>query len=598
MNRHPVKWLSPAPVWAELTRTDVAAFVKPDILRFSSDSFMNDFLKQLETDPSHVSDFRAKPETWRGPAQRLKLYQPAHQRHYLVTASLICQIPGLPDRAVDTTQEEGVSFIMRRLLASGTGEREEYALLNTADGYVWTKVVAGQRTSPDVLVPGEELLPMFTVNYTDKGNSRRLFAGSIPVGKQEIYENSILDAASIIGLNGAATTAKTARTVLFQTDVIAPWENLTESAVTLGSLSGDQQFVDAADFVDSDDIPSPGSADRLQKISGQLKASSEQIQTGSWYILLDFAKYLIQYLPKVWQAVQVSSASDLNPNETSLYDTLGQVTNRVSGSAVHLRSALHQVIGHEEALEAVVEPYDSAESNGSWPNFIFPLATPTVGDGNALKHGVPSFLPESLLALIEEALPEETTEPVPEIPLAAKLSKQGRLEEGDSVYVIRCVYQRPKCHPVHLDVVSEPTEQFQLAGFFDPDAPARPITITLPADPTPAGLRKYAKNTAFMMSDALCGQLGAIKKVTFGDLVLSVLPWPFHKSLSTKIGKIKSCKDKDEFSIGRVCSLSIPIVTISAMFLLMMIVLILDFVFRWVPFLISCFPLPKFKSKP
>jgi len=599
MNRHPIKWLSPAPVWAELAKTNVTAFIRPDILRFSSDAFMDDFLKQLETDPSHVSDFRAKPETWRGRGERLKLYQPAHQRHYLVTASLICQIPGLPDRAVDTGQQESVSFVIRRLLANGTGKREEFALLNTPNGYVWTKVAAGRRTSEKVLVPGEELLRMFAVNYTDKRNRRRLFAGTIPVGKHEVYANSVLDASSNIGRNGEAITAKTARKILFQTDVIAPWQSLMESALTLGSLSGDEQFSGPFDL--------PDAATRVTIKRSQRKAGDEQIQTGSWYILLDFAKYLKQYLPTVWQAVEDSSSSRLNSsNEKTLYDTLGQVTNRVSGSAANLRLALLKVIDHENKLEAVTEPYDSSPRSSDWPDFDFPLATPNppaspfppesptfFENGNALMHGGSIFLTESLLALIVKALPEETTEPVPEIPLAAMLSNQGKLEAGDSLYVIRCVYQRPKCHPVHLDVVSERTAPFQIAGFFDPDAPARPIRITLPADPTPAGLRKYAKNTAFMMSDALCGQLGALKKITFGDLVLSVLPWPFHKSLSAKIGKIKSCTDG-----GRVCSLSIPIVTICAMFLLIMIVLILNFIFFWIPWLIFCFPFPKFKSKP
>ena len=70
-----------------------------------------------------------------------------------------------------------------------------------------------------------------------------------------------------------------------------------------------------------------------------------------------------------------------------------------------------------------------------------------------------------------------------------------------------------------------------MAGFFDPDAPARPIRIALPLDTSPAGLRKFDRNTAFMISDMLCGQIDRMKGMTLGDLVLSVLPWPFHKDL-------------------------------------------------------------------
>jgi hypothetical protein len=45
------------------------------------------------------------------------------------------------------------------------------------------------------------------------------------------------------------------------------------------------------------------------------------------------------------------------------------------------------------------------------------------------------------------------------------------------------------------------------------------------------------------------------------------------------------------------CTLSIPIITICALILLMVIVLLFDFIFKWIPLFIMCFPLPKFKSK-
>jgi hypothetical protein len=46
-----------------------------------------------------------------------------------------------------------------------------------------------------------------------------------------------------------------------------------------------------------------------------------------------------------------------------------------------------------------------------------------------------------------------------------------------------------------------------------------------------------------------------------------------------------------------ICSLSIPIITICALILLMMIVLVLDVIFKWIPWFIVCFPLPGFKAK-
>jgi hypothetical protein len=116
-----------------------------------------------------------------------------------------------------------------------------------------------------------------------------------------------------------------------------------------------------------------------------------------------------------------------------------------------------------------------------------------------------------------------------------------------------------------------------MAGFFDPDAPARPIRIALPLDTSPAGLRKFDKNTAFMISDMLCGQIDRVKGLTLGDLVLSVLPWPFHQDLP--VSDPGACTDDAGLEIGMVCSLSIPIITICALLMLMIIVTLLDIFF-------------------
>jgi phage baseplate assembly protein W len=114
-----------------------------------------------------------------------------------------------------------------------------------------------------------------------------------------------------------------------------------------------------------------------------------------------------------------------------------------------------------------------------------------------------------------------------------------------------------------------------MAGFFDPDAPARPIRVALPIDTSPAGLRKFDKKAAFMISDILCGQIDRVKGLTLGDLVRSVLPWPLHKDLSVPDGG--PCKQPGTgIPAGMICSLSLPIITICALLLLMIIVSLLD----------------------
>jgi hypothetical protein len=164
-----------------------------------------------------------------------------------------------------------------------------------------------------------------------------------------------------------------------------------------------------------------------------------------------------------------------------------------------------------------------------------------------------------------------------------------------AVFVIRCLFEQPECTPLHPPVLSAPSRPFELASFFDPEAPARPIRISLPVDTSPAGLRRAPKNTAFMVSDMLCGQINRAKGMGLIDLVLSVLPFPLHKDLDT--GGPTPCKTDTGASLGMICSLSLPIITICALILLIIMVSLFDLIFRWLPYFIFCFPLPKFSAK-
>ena len=47
---------------------------------------------------------------------------------------------------------------------------------------------------------------------------------------------------------------------------------------------------------------------------------------------------------------------------------------------------------------------------------------------------------------------------------------------------------------------------------------------------------------------------------------------------------------EQQFDLGVLCSFSIPIITIVALFLLMIFVVLLNIVFWWLPFFRICFP--------
>jgi hypothetical protein len=137
---HELAWLAPqslwSPPWSVRGATGNGAFNQPAILRFRNDEFMDELVSLLAHEPHRLGEWLALPETWRSPqpapaavrelrqagppnllSQRvrslapvasttalealddalpLKLYQPAHQRFYLVGATLVCRQAGLP----------------------------------------------------------------------------------------------------------------------------------------------------------------------------------------------------------------------------------------------------------------------------------------------------------------------------------------------------------------------------------------------------------------------------------------------------------------------------------------------------------------------
>lgn len=704
MTMHPIQWQSPEPLWARFGATADTAVTAPDqfrpaILRFATDDFMEHMMDTLTHDPAQIGSFLARPETWRTPpvadepdragrvamprivqalarslklkraktplqaveatasveekkqarSLPLKLYQPAHLRYYLVSASLVCRMAGLPERTVVRGGSEQTGFVLRRLLpveANSKNEADltEFAFVKDAQGIRWQRVSAGEDKAG--LVAGEELLPLFPLNYRDAiEHTRTLWTGLVPVGRREEYMGATVDR-SVVALSMAQAQRQslqpsaasgmassiTARMTQFKLEVAEPWKNLVRAA-----------YKAEATLQESKDSGS-SNADLRTRIH----TFNLQWQMQSWLILLDFADYLAAYLPDVWAAIETGAGIDtLRVQSRALYNWLGN--SRMSRDLIQVIPGKVPSGSLREALKAVRTPSVRAGLEGTeklygagnltdpeWPGFHFLLAgigwftqagnafvmqvdgafkalsslaqptssevenevpkNPVVGMDDDMARGMAEAEElDRLTALVARALERKPETDVPAPPFALQLSKALESTQGDAGwFVIRYVHINRDCGPLHPPTLSEPTQRFQLASFFDYDAPARPIRIALPMDTTPAGLRRYKKNTAFVISDVLCGQIQRAKGLGLGDLVRSVLPWPFHKELN--VGDGGPCNN-GSVSIGMICSLSIPIITICALILLMIIVSLLDFIFRWIPSFIMCFPVPGLKGK-
>lgn len=691
---HTLTWQAPRPLWRGTTPFAAA----PQILRFASDDFMEQILSILAEEPARISDRIATPETWRDPprpsdgqdpivrvplpapfteAKRsrmlrapvavpppvlaeskvLKLYQPAHQRYYLVAGTLACAIPGLPERAV-AGGHETVHFVLRRLMdvtEGGTTIAAEFAYVKEGDDARWQRVAASTAVDDAaVLAAGEELLPLFPLQARDEsGIARTLWAGLVPVARREEYLAKQVSKTVVplaegqrASLRPVPPTAKPnsryARTTQIRMEVVEPWKAMlrgaAKAAIEVAKSGKDGLAAEPAD-----------------KRAKRVFDYNIQFQMQSWLLLLDLRKWIAANLPDVEKAIVSGTAPPLGTPSRNVWDVLDQSVATTLASAMDdpvtgtelktmstsLRTALRDILQFETALETATVQYTAATAlnvteRAKWPGFHFPLAGITSGfevdgpfariidpppaapatgpaldppdaTGDALSTIVsPSDKPTGSLvdaeqldrfaALLSRALIADQEPNAPPLPHAVKLRDVMLKTAGDQGrFVLRMVHVNADCGPLHPPTLSARSVDFRLASFFDPDAPVRPITITLPSDTSPAGLRKHGRGAAFVMSDMLCGQVQRAKGLGFTDLVLQVLPWPFHKDID--VGDGGGCKGGTNLEIGMICSLSIPIITLCALILLMIMVTLFDFIFRWLPWFIACFPIPKLKGK-
>ncbi len=656
------RWTGPLPLWARpgpaglrIEEGEERA-VRPAILRFDHDDFMTDYLATVATDPRRLAALVARPETWREPmerpeppaaprstgigrliertrrktaelrarrqrrkevaiprrsvpapmsrpapmAGRLKLYQAGHGRHYLVCASLVEQAPGLPDLRPGRRDGEQVACVVRRLLPpvdapdAAIGRWREYAFVGEGEGARWVELGRHDSEAPLRLAGGEAEQPLFPTSYGgDCAAGRRLLAAVIPVNRREQWLGAPVEGRSEVDGQGGSVARERLRA-----EVIAPWLALLEQARLEGRGDTLSSVESAGDS---------GRADRHAE-------ARDILQSGSWYVLLDLARFLERELPRVWRALEGEAVS-LSPRELRLVTLLQQVRPDLGDVAARLFQAGYgeQALSPSLAdslmwtphagpeLERVETPFsriprssgsshDEKDGTEGWPDFLFPLADPEVEA--PLSHPLAGEGYEGQIELVEE-IGQRIEALLPPDPAGAGRPPAAVVGEA-GLFVVRCLFRRPACGARGREVVSAATEPFEVAAFFDPDAPARPVRIPMPVDVSPAGLRKYRKNVGFVLSDMLCGKVRRTRGMSFADLVLSVLPWPLRRKLPE--GDETPCRD-DGRAMGMLLSFSLPIVTLCAMILMMVMVALLDRLFRWFPFLMTWIPIPGLKAR-
>jgi hypothetical protein len=267
-------------------------------------------------------------------------------------------------------------------------------------------------------------------------------------------------------------------------------------------------------------------------------------QAISVYLVLDLWEFFETYLPDVATALRDDPTTVFTgPQAAAEQQLMAFLASKPLSSGSTLAAALGAVAKQRDGLEAAGADPTQLGFSGYDLSQI---------DLNALED------------VVRQALPPDPNQAVKLPQVSASTAE---------TYAVRCVYERPQCSPP-MQVVSQLSATFQLATFFDGDAPARPVRIVLPTDVSLAGMRKFQKGVTFVISGALNQKIGMITGQEKQLITGSPSPTP-------------------GLDVGWICSFSIQIIFIVAFFLLLMFVIILNLVFWWIAFFKICFPIPK-----
>jgi hypothetical protein len=179
---------------------------------------------------------------------------------------------------------------------------------------------------------------------------------------------------------------------------------------------------------------------------------------------------------------------------------------------------------------------------------------------------------QEIRVLLDQRLSDQALNKVKEIPLPKFAQNL-----GDVYQVVAFVRAKNQQGQEQIQWANADTRsiQFRVAAPFDPDA-SRPALIQMPSL---ADLRRGLAKGAAMITPA----------DTF-DLMNKL---KLNKGASEDTVKDTAGPD---FGIQWICSFSLPVITLVAMILLMIMISLLNIVFFWLPWVRICLPFPKIKG--
>ena len=315
------------------------------------------------------------------------------------------------------------------------------------------------------------------------------------------------------------------------------------SRPTTGSRSLDAKVLDPLRTMTN---PSSGSSD------GATRAARQAAQRRGLAVRAARPRDLLaRHAPALWTAVQAAAAAGRRRPARSAYDLLRD-THRRLGSGPAWREALARRVGRARA-DLGRDRARAQRTTSTWatadrrPDELRTRIVSRAAGAHcrAGRHGEP----------------------------AAVRGRRSSTRGPATRYVVRCVYRRPHCGPLHPDARQRAVRAVRDRLLLRPRRAG-------PPDPHRAADRHLDRRPAQGAQERQLHDLARAARSRW--------------SASTDLKKVLDGQlaTAEPLDLGLICSFSIPIITICALIVLMIFVVLLNIVFWWLPFFRICFPIP------
>ena len=526
--------------------------------RYLVPEFVPRFLQQLSEnvlDDSNQLQWQSE-DRFSHHDKTLVLRQPIHKTFYLVSCEVICNRLGSP--ALDNGKITSAGFVVRRMRNG-----KEYSWMMENDEAVgWEESATGQR-DPDVhrricrngiLHPrenvatytGEKTHPLHVeTNYDDNGKRHTVLYGYVALGGNYISRKKNANAAfDTDSLNEFKKTAKQhlpwpygERQPLSKT-----WKTYFCHPVNRGS-------------------PSKEFFELIRLLVNRYHLGEEQVSENDALQELAQSIYFYDVNSLMGHAIENNYSDETkedyaNYRKYSLWAWLNSNFANDENAIVSWMAEQEKKIedaGNIDTVHFDQLPTKTGTASTNYSIFITP------SDAREFRSLLDQRVLDNVASLANEM-------PVPKF----------QQDKKDVYQIVPFVRAEDDCGKERIYWADEKSrsELFRVAGHFDPNA-SRPTMIQMPS-----------------LKDLRSGLAKGVGMITPPDTFSLLNALNLKKGASEDV---LPSEEPDGFGIQWICSFSLPVITLVAMILLMIMISLLNIIFFWLPWIKICLPFPKAK---